>query len=361
MKTTAGDFGRAWKGRGAGDNPEGRFETARREAVDDGWFPDPEGCPSRPATVVTDERAKSVISRNESPDLGFSQSVNPYRGCEHGCVYCYARPSHAYLGLSPGLDFETRLFAKPGAATLLRGELARPSYRCEPINIGSNTDGYQPIERSRRITRSILEVLHETSHPVSIVTKSALVERDLDLLAPMARDGLATVVVSVTTLDADLARRMEPRATAPARRLEAIRRLAAAGVPVGVNVAPIIPFLTDHEIEPILEAGAAAGASWGGWSLVRLPWEVKDIFRAWLERHYPLKAAHVMARLNEMRGGRDNDPRFGTRMSGEGLLAELVRRRFGVARGRLRLRPGPPPLVTHRFRAPSAGGQLGLF
>ena len=361
MKSTAGNHGSPAKGRGAGANPAGRFETLDREAVDDGWFPDAQDEPARPKTVVTNEAAKSVISRNDSPDLGFSQSINPYRGCEHGCVYCYARPSHAYLGLSPGLDFETRLFAKPEAARLLREELGRTGYRCEPINIGSNTDGYQPVERSRRITRAILEVLNETSHPVSIVTKSALVERDLDLLGSMAREGLATVVLSVTTLDPDLARRMEPRATAPARRLEAIRRLAAAGVPVGINVAPIIPFLTDHEIEPLLEAGAAAGASWAGWSLVRLPWEVKDIFRSWLEHHYPLKAAHVMARLNEMRGGRDNDPRFGTRMSGEGLLSELIRRRFGVARSRLGLQPGPPALVTNRFRPPSAGGQLGFF
>jgi len=274
---------------------------------------------------------------------------------------CYARPSHAYLGLSPGIDFETRLFAKDDAARLLREELARPGYRCEAINIGSNTDGYQPIERGRRITRSILEVLRETSHPVAIVTKSALVERDLDLLAPMAREGIATVVMSVTTLDSRLSGRMEPRASAPARRLEAIRRLSAAGVPVGVNVAPIIPFLTDHEIEAILEAAAGAGASWAGWTLVRLPWEVKDLFRAWLEHHVPLKAAHVMSRLNEMRGGRDNDPRFGTRMSGEGLLADLLHRRFDAACRRLGLDPRPPGLARDRFRPPAAGGQLGLF
>ena len=707
MKTTAGNHGEAVKGRGAGANPEGRFEKARREAVDDGWFPEPPDEPARPKTVVTEEPAKSIISRNDSPDLGFSQSVNPYRGCEHGCVYCaagdtpilmgngrtrplselrpgdeiygtqrvgwyrryirtrvlahwstikpawrltledatmlvtsgdhrflsergwkyvtgagagrsrrpyltlanklmgtgafaegslqgddyrrgylcglvrgdghlksygyerhgrkgdihafrlalcdpeallraqdylldfgiatqefafavatggrrsmhairtharpkvesirglvawpavatrewsagflagifdaegsysqgilricntdaeiiawiercmrlfgfatvaergdcmrakplhvirlrgglrehlrffhsvlpaigrkldiegqalksdarlrvtkieplgrafrlydittgtgdfiangvvshncYARPSHAYLGLSPGLDFETRLFAKPEAARLLREELARPGYRCEPINIGSNTDGYQPIERAHRITRSILEVLRETSHPVTIVTKSALVERDLDLLAPMAGESIATVVVSVTTLDSRLSSRMEPRASAPARRLEAIRRLSAAGIPVGVNVAPIIPFLTDHEIEPILEAAAGAGASWAGWTLVRLPWEVKDVFRAWLEHHVPLKAAHVMARLNEMRGGRDNDPRFGTRMSGEGLLADLLRRRVDVACRRLGLNTHPAALYCDSVRPPVAPGQLGLF
>jgi DNA repair photolyase len=361
MRTTAGDHGEASRGRGATANPEGRFESAQREPVEDGWFKDPAVEAARPKTVVTIERAKSILSRNDSPDLNFTQSLNPYRGCEHGCIYCYARPSHAFLGLSPGLDFETRLVAKEGAAALLREELSRPGYRCEPINIGSNTDGYQPIEREHRITRSVLEVLREASHPVAIVTKSALVERDVDLLAPMARESLVSVTISVTTLDGRLASRMEPRASAPARRIEAIRRLRAAGVPVGVNVAPIIPFLTDHELESILEAAAGAGASWAGWTLVRLPWEVKDIFRAWLEEHVPLKAAHVMARLNEMRGGRDNDPRFGTRMSGEGLLADLVRRRFEVVCGRLGLAQRPATLSRERFRAPARGGQLGLF
>lgn len=362
LKTTAGDHGTVARGRGATMNPEGRFEKGTREAFDDGWCPDGrEGGTAKPKTVLVIEQAKRAISRNDSPDLGFSLSVNPYRGCAHGCSYCYARPSHAYLGLSPGIDFETRLFAKPGAARLLREELARPGYRCEPINIGSNTDGYQPIEREHRITRSVLEVLREASHPVTIVTKSALVERDIDLLGPMARDGLATVVVSVTTLDSRLSARMEPRASAPARRLEAIRRLAASGVPVGVNVAPVIPFLTDHEIEAILEAAARAGAGWAGWSLLRLPWEVKDVFRAWLEHHVPLKAAHVMARVIEMRGGRDNDPRFGTRMTGEGLLAQLVRRRVAVARRRLGLAGSPPVLAIDRFRPPGDARQPGLF
>ena len=362
LKTTAGDHGAVARGRGATINPAGRFEKDSREAFDDAGFPEPrEGAAAKPRTVIAIERAKSAISRNDSPDLGFSQSVNPYRGCAHGCAYCYARPSHAYLGLSPGLDFETRLFAKPDAARLLREELARPRYRCEPINIGSNTDGYQPVERDHGITRSVLEVLREASHPVTIVTKSALVERDLDLLAPMARDGLASVVVSVTTLDSRLSSRMEPRASAPARRLEAVRRLAAAGVPVGVNVAPVVPFLTDHEIESILEAGARAGAAWAGWSLLRLPWEVKDIFRAWLEHHVPLKAAHVMSRVNEMRGGRDNDPRFGSRMTGEGLFAQLLRRRVGVARKRLGLAASPPVLAIDRFRPPGDARQPGLF
>lgn len=362
LKTTAGDHGAVARGRGATVNPEGRFEKDSREAFDDDGFPEgPEGAAAKPKTVVTIEHAKRVISRHDSPDLNFSQSVNPYRGCAHGCVYCYARPSHAYLGLSPGIDFETRLFAKPEAARLLREELARPGYRCETIVIGSNTDGYQPLERELRITRSVLEVLRETSHPVAIITKSALVERDLDLLAPMAREGLATVVISVTTLDSRLASRMEPRASAPARRIEAVRRLASAGVPVGVNVSPVIPFLTDHEIESLLEAAAGAGAAWAGWTLVRLPWEVKEIFRAWLEHHVPLKAAHVMARLNEMRGGRDNDPRFGTRMSGEGLLAGLIGRRFEVTCRRLGLGRRPPAHSPGRFRPPASGGQLGLF
>jgi DNA repair photolyase len=361
MKSTAGNHGRPAKGRGSPVNPEGRFEATSRESVDDGWFPDMPDEPSRPKTVVTFESAKSIISRHDSPDLNFSQSINPYRGCAHGCGYCYARPSHAYLGLSPGLDFETRLFAKPEAARLLREELARPGYRCEPIAIGTNTDGYQPIEREHRITRSVLEVLHETSHPVAIVTKSALVERDIDLLAAMAKDRLASVTISVTTLDSRLSSRMEPRASAPARRIEAIRRLAQAGIPVGVNVAPIIPFLTDHELESILESAAGAGAAWAGWALVRLPWEVKDIFRAWLEEHAPLKAAHVMARLNEMRGGRDNDPRFGKRFTGEGLLADLLRRRMGVARRRLGLGREIPGLACDRFRPPSPGGQMSLL
>ncbi len=361
MKTTAGDHGGAAKGRGAGINPEGRFETASREHVEDGWPGERDEEVARPRTTVTLEAAKSILTRNDSPDLGFSQSVNPYRGCEHGCIYCYARPSHAYLGLSPGIDFETRLFAKPEAASLLREALSRPGYRCEPLNIGSNTDGYQPLERVHRITRSVLEVLREARHPVAIITKSALVERDLDLLAPMAREGLVNVVLSVTTRDARLAARMEPRASAPARRIEAIRRLAQAGVPTGINVSPIIPFLTDHEIESLLEAGAAAGAGWAGWTLLRLPWEVKDLFKDWLERHAPLKASHVMSRLAEMRAGRENDPRFGTRMTGEGLFTDLIRRRFAAACGRLGLATRPPVLSTGAFRPPAPGGQLGLF
>src|SRR5207344_2621436 len=272
----------------------------------DGWAREEEALPPL-RTIVTEERAKSIISRNDSPDVGFDQSINPYRGCEHGCVYCFARPSHAYLGLSPGLDFETRIFAKENAAELLREELSRPDYRCELISLGANTDPYQPAERERRITRGILEVLWEFRHPVGIVTKGSLIERDLDLLEPMAREGLVQVFVSIGTLDGEIARTLEPRAAAPYRRVEAVRRLAARGVPCGVFVAPIIPFLNDKDMEAVLEAVAAAGARSASFTLVRLPWEVKDLFKDWLEQHVPLKAAHIMARIRDMRGGREND------------------------------------------------------
>lgn len=364
LKTTAGNHGEAAKGRGATINPEGRFETVRREGADDGWFPEVEDEPTRPKTVITIERAKSIISRHDSPDLNFSQSINPYRGCAHGCPWCFARPSHAYLGLSPGIDFETRLFTKPNAAELLRAELAQPGYRCEPIVVGVNTDAYQPLERSERVTRSILEVLAECRHPVELITKSALVERDLDILAPMARDGLVDVTLSITTLDNTLASRMEPRASAPARRILAIKRLSDAGVPVGVNAAPVIPFLTDSEMEAILEAAAAAGARFAGYTLVRLPWEVKDVFKAWLEQHYPLKAAHVMSRIRDMRDGRENDPNFGTRMHGTGEFSELLSQRFRKACKRLGLahrhREGPQ-LDTSKFVPPGNRDQLKLF
>ncbi len=276
---------------------------------------------------------------------------------------CYARPSHGYLGLSPGLDFETRLFAKTNAAELLREELAKPSYRCTPIAVGVNTDAYQPIERTQRITRAIVEVAHEARQPLHLITKSALVERDIDLLAPMAAERLVTVTLSVTTLKNEVSRRMEPRASAPARRLQAISRLAAAGIPVSVNVAPIVPFLTDFELEPILEAAASAGATAAGYQLMRLPWEVKEIFKAWLEQNFPLKAAHVMARVREMREGRENDPEFGSRMRGTGLFAELLRKRFDIARARFGLdrRERDFDLDTTRFRAPSPPGQASLF
>jgi DNA repair photolyase len=360
LKTVSGDHGAARKGRGATLNVEGRFESVTREAVDDGWsVPDEEPGPAK--TIVTAEHAKSIISRNDSPDIPFTCSINPYRGCEHGCVYCYARPTHAYLNLSPGLDFETRLFAKVNAAALLRQELGRPGYRCQTISIGANTDPYQPAEREWKVTRSILEVTAACSQPVGIVTKNALVERDLDLLAPMAHRGLAAVFVSVTTLDHDIARRMEPRASAPARRIEAIRRLSQAGVPVGVMVAPVVPFLTDSELEHILETAREAGAVQAGYILMRLPYEVKDLFKSWLEEHFPLKAAHVMSRVRAMRRGRENDPYFGSRMRGTGEFADLLRRRFEKACRRLELNRDRRELDCSQFRAPRPDGQLSLL
>ena len=351
------------KGRGAGINPEGRFENETREAFDDGWAGDVDDPLPALKTTVTIERAKSIISRNASPDVPFTQSINPYRGCEHGCIYCYARPSHAYVNLSPGVDFETRLFAKINAAEMLRVELARPSYRCELIALGANTDPYQPIEREYKITRGILEVLAACDHPVGIVTKNALVERDIDLLLPMARKNLVNVYVSLNSRDHDLARRLEPRCSAPTRRLQTIQRLADAGIPVGVLVAPVIPFLTDHEIEPVLEAAAEAGATSAGYVLMRLPYELKDLFRDWLATHYPLKAGHVMSRVQQMRGGQDNDTEFGARMRGRGELAELLRRRFDIACKRLGLNAGQrsADLQTSLFRPPRLDGQLGLF
>jgi DNA repair photolyase len=320
------------KGRGAAGRPQGRFETLAREAIDDGWGTSAEDDGSAtPRTEVAIEIAKSIISRNQSPDIPFSQSVNPYRGCEHGCIYCYARPTHAYLGLSPGLDFETKLFAKTNAAELLREELAAKNYRCELIALGTNTDPYQPIEREFRITRGVIEVLAGCDHPLGIVTKSALVERDIDLLAPMAEKGLAEVFISIATLDHELARRLEPRASAPARRLQAIRKLAEAGIPVGVFTSPVIPMLTDKDLEAVLEAAKDAGATNASYTIVRLPNEVSGLFQDWLQRHFPLRAEHVMSQIREMRGGRDNDPQFGSRMTGQGIFAELVRKRFKVA------------------------------
>jgi DNA repair photolyase len=352
-----------FKGRGAADNPQCRFERQEREAVDDGWELEVTGEEEgRPRTEVTLSQARSIISRNDSPDIPFTQSINHYQGCEHGCIYCYARPSHAYLGLSPGLDFETKLFAKTNAVPLLRAELSRPGYRCEVISLGANTDPYQPIERNYKITRGILEVLAECDHPLGIVTKSALVERDLDLLAPMARKGLVHVFVSIGTLDNELMRRLEPRTSAPARRLEALRALSRAGIPCGVLVAPIIPFLNDSDMEAVLEKSAAQGATLAGYQILRLSHELKDLFKDWLERHYPLKAARIMSQIRQMRGGRENDPRFGARMRGEGIFAELQENRFRLAceRHGLNLR-GRDQLDATRFRPPASEGQLRLF
>jgi DNA repair photolyase len=350
------------KGRGAASNREGRFEATVAEGVDDGWEREGEDA-SRPHTSVTEERARTIISRNDSPDVAFDQSINPYRGCEHGCIYCYARPSHSYLNLSPGLDFETKLFAKTNAAELLRIELGKPGYRVSPINRGANTDPYQPIERRYRLTRQILEVLSEYNHPLTIVTKNAMVERDLDLLAPMARRNLVHVFLSVTSLDNRLAAKLEPRASAPHRRIEAIRALNAAGVPCGVLVAPIIPVLTDCWLEQILEHAHAAGARASGYTVLRLPWELKDLVREWLELHFPDRAGHVLSLVRQMRGGRDNDPRFVSRMRGEGQFAELIRQRFAMASRRLGYtRTRNIALDCTSFRPPrNEHPQRGLF
>ena len=351
---------RARKGRGAGINPSGRFEPHAREAMDDGWGGADEPQPIR--TEVTPEKARSIITRNDSPDIAFDRSVNVYRGCEHGCVYCYARPSHSYLGLSPGLDFETKLFSKPDAARLLEREISAPGYHPKAIAMGTNTDPYQPVERQLGLTRAVLEVLDAASHPVTIVTKSAGVLRDLDILSRMAARGLAKVALSVTTLDGKLARSMEPRAATPGRRLEAIRQLSEAGVPTGVMVAPIIPALTDHEIERILDAAAEAGAREAGFVMLRLPHEVADIFKDWLVRDHPDRFRHVMNLVKAMREGAENETSFGKRMTGSGPYAWTIGRRFELAARRLGLNKRRAKLRTDLFRPPSgAGVQLSLF
>ena len=352
---------RAIKGRGAVSNRSGRYEPTARIAVDDGWeTTERDETPTR--TTVTWDTTRTVIARNQSPDLGFDRSINPYRGCEHGCVYCFARPTHAFLGLSPGLDFETRLFAKPDAARLLERELADPKYRPGLIALGTNTDPYQPVERRLGITRSILEVLAAAHHPVAIVTKSDLVLRDLDILAPMARRRLAAVTVSVTTLERDLARRLEPRAPTPGRRLAAIRGLAAAGVPTGVLAAPMIPALNDVELERILEAAANAGATTAGYVLLRLPLEIKGLFTEWLETHAPAKAKHVLNLVRDTRGGKLYQSEFGRRMTGSGPYADLLAKRFRLAASRLRLGRRDLALDTTQFVRPALpGDQLSLL
>jgi len=347
------------RGRGAGLNMSGRYEKESREVFDDGWDTLEDLPPLK--TQVQVEQARTIITRNESPDISFDRSINPYRGCEHGCIYCFARPSHAYMGLSPGLDFETRLFAKPNAAELLERELSRPGYQVRTIAIGTNTDPYQPIERQWQIMREILTVLDRCNHPVGIVTKSALVLRDRDILSRMAERGLAKVALSVTTLDRRLARAMEPRAATPPKRLEAIRGLAEAGVPVAVMVAPIIPALNDHEIEAILETAAAAGADAAGYVLLRLPFEVSELFRDWLLRNRPDRYRHVMNVLRSMRGGKDYDSAWGKRMRGEGPYAQQISRRFALAVKRLGLNKRRT-LDTSSFIAPQKGGvQLSLL
>ncbi len=348
----------ARKGRGAVTNLRGRYESVSREAFDDGWqaialdnlrergqevSPEDADEPAPLKTIVTEETAKSIISRNSSPDLPFNLSLNPYRGCEHGCIYCFARPSHSYLGLSPGLDFESRLFAKTNAPELLLRELARPSYVPDTITVGINTDAYQPIERELKLTRRVLQVLHDCGNPVALITKSSLIERDIDLLAAMAAKRQAIAAVTITTLDPAIARTLEPRAASPMRRLRVIRTLAEAGIPVSVSIAPVIPFITEPDLERVMEAAIEAGAGQAGYIVLRLPWEVSPLFRQWLQAHFPDRAARVMNRIKDMRGGKDYDADFATRMRGAGTWADLLQQRFEKASQRLGM--------THRNRA----------
>jgi len=351
----------ARKGRGAVTNATGRYERHRQETVDDGWRqPDADDPPLR--TTVAIDASRTVIARNQSPDVPFDRSINPYRGCEHGCVYCFARPTHAYLGLSPGLDFESRLFAKPDAPALLRKELARKGYTCQPIAMGTNTDPYQPVERDRRITRRLLEVLAEHEHPVTIVTKSDLVVRDLDILGPMAAKGLAKVALSVTTLDRKLCRLMEPRAPRPEKRLDAIRACTVAGVPTGVLVAPIIPAVNDSEIEAILEKARASGAESAAWVLLRLPLEIKDLVEEWLRAHFADRAERVLSLVRQSRGGVLYRAEWGKRMSGEGPYAAMIAQRFRLACQKYEFKTKSPALDTTRFAVPATPDrQMSLF
>ena len=349
------------KGRGAASNPTGRFDALSIEKTHDGWYR--EDTPDSVAETVLPDRARGIISTNDSPDVGFEQSINPYRGCSHGCVYCFARPSHAYLGLSPGLDFETKLFYKADAVQLLEAELAKPKYVCKPIALGINTDGYQPLEKRLEVTRGILAVLARCRHPVTIVTKSSLVLRDLDLLQDLARDRLVSVMLSITSLTDEIKRTLEPRTASPLARLRVVGELSRAGVHVGVLVAPVIPAITDHEMEDILKAAADAGARSAGYVLLRLPHELKIIFREWLHDHYPERAAHVMSLINQARGGKDYDSQFGVRMRGTGPYAELLRARFDLAVRKLGLESaqGRYELDCAKFRPPvPAGGQMSL-
>jgi DNA repair photolyase len=348
------------RGRGAASNASGRFEPQARVVFDDGWQTLEELPPFK--TLVQEERARKVITRNDSPDLGFDRSINPYRGCEHGCIYCYARPTHAFQGLSPGLDFETKLFVKPDAPELLARELASPGYQPKMIALGTNTDPYQPIERKWRVTRRILEVLRDANHPVGIVTKSSLVMRDIDILSEMASKNLAKVALSVTTLDHRLARAMEPRASTPTKRLEAIRTLTNAGIPTAVMVAPIIPAINDSEIERILDAAADSGVNEAGYVMLRLPLEIKDLFREWLNEHFPNKFNHVISLVRDLHGGKDYDSTFGKRQTGSGPYAWSIGRRFELACRRLELNRRRQRLITSLFKPPArSGNQLDLF
>ncbi|MDA5555929.1 PA0069 family radical SAM protein [Shimia sp. MMG029] len=347
------------RARGAVSNHASRFET-QREDINDGW--DIEEVRDRFLTDVREERPRSVITRNQSPDISFDRSLNPYRGCEHGCIYCFARPTHAYLGLSPGLDFETKLVARPKAADVLEKELSRRGYRADVLAIGTNTDPYQPIERRYRVMRAVLEVLERFNHPVAIVTKGTLIERDIDILARMAAKGLAQVGISLTTMDADLSRAMEPRCPLPGRRVDTIRKLSAAGVPVRVMVSPVVPGLSDHEVEQLLQAGAEAGAQAASWVMLRLPREVAPLFVEWLEEAYPGRAAKVMARVREMHDGAAYSAEWGKRMRGEGVYAQMIAQRFEAARKRFGLGKDLTKLRTDLFEVPLArDGQLALF
>ena len=349
------------RGRGAKSNASGRYEALASEAFDDGWtFEDP--APARLVTTLTAETARVILTRNDSPDISFDRSINPYRGCEHGCIYCYARPAHAYMGLSPGVDFESKLFFKPDAASLLERELSAKTYACKPVHIGGNTDPYQPVERQLRITRGVLEVLERFQHPFSIITKSALIARDADILARMGASGLARAFVSITTLDRRLARAMEPRAATPERRLQAVRALADAGAVVGVLFAPVIPGLNDHELEAVLERAKAAGASSASYVVLRLPLEIKDLFREWLESERPDRARRVMSLVRQMRGGKEYDAEWLQRLKGHGPVADLIRQRFARAVSALGLVAERTPLRTDLFRPPSKpGDQMELF
>ncbi|AOJ09273.1 PA0069 family radical SAM protein [Burkholderia mayonis] len=369
------------KGRGAVDNLQGRYETVEREVIDDGWARDDEREPPVPLhTQVFEERARTILTRNASPDIPFNVSLNPYRGCEHGCIYCFARPTHSYLGLSPGLDFESRIYAKVNAAELLERELAKPRYVPEPIALGVNTDAYQPVERELRITRQVIQVMHDHGQPFAAITKSSLIERDLDLLARMAERQQVMAAVTITTLDPELARALEPRAATPSRRLRTIRALRDAGVPVGVSVAPMIPFVTEPDLERVLEACADAGATHASYIVLRLPWEVAPLFTEWLAAHFPDRAERVMARVRDMRGGKDYDSDFSRRMKGEGMWADLLRQRFRMAvkrcglnertRGILdfsqfrapqRLKQPKPLALPSSARKADDGSQLSLF
>jgi DNA repair photolyase len=363
------------KGRGAVTNIQGRYEKDERQRVDDGWqhCAEREGDEGAPAlrTQVFEERARSILTRNSSPDIPFTVSLNPYRGCEHGCIYCFARPTHSYLGLSPGLDFESRIYAKANAGELLERELAKPGYQPEPIALGVNTDAYQPVERDLRITRRVVEILSERGHPFAAITKSSLIERDIDLLAPMAERGQVMAAITVTTLDAEIARTLEPRAATPSRRLRTIRTLAEAGITVGVSIAPVIPFVTEPDMERVLEACAEAGATSASYIVLRLPWEVAPLFKEWLAAHFPDRAERVMNRVRDMRGGKDYDSNFSKRMKGEGLWADLLNQRFHKAVKRLGLNERQHGILDmsgfKRVEPPSSrsggrqGGQLDLF